>query len=134
MYNAIGGRLRDIPGQNTLGIRLYDAASGGNRIPAGTITAGRVSTGIYSASFALDTTASVVYDRWSNIGFTECYYTGSIEIKTHKASGYNPYPNFVTNLTNLRPVYYSHETNRFRFYVSQSRSFYGIAIKLSVIL
>ena len=119
MYNAIGGRLRDIPGQNTLGIRLYDAASGGNRIPAGTITAGRVSTGIYSASFALDTTASVVYDRWSNIGFTECYYTGSIEIKTHKASGYNPYPNFVTNLTNLRPVYYSHETNRFRFYVRQ---------------
>jgi hypothetical protein len=119
LYNAIGGRLRDIPGATTLGVRIYDASSGGSQIPAGSITAGKVSTGIYSASFALDTTASVVYDRWSNTGFTTCYHTGTIEIKSHQASGYNPYPNYVTNLTNLRPIYHTHETNRFRFYVRE---------------
>jgi hypothetical protein len=119
LYNAIGGRLRDIPGATTLGVRVYDASSGGSQIPAGSITAGKVSTGIYSASFALDTTASVVYDRWFDTGFTTCYHTGTIEIKNHQASGYNPYPNYVTNLTNLRPIYHTHETNRFRFYVRE---------------
>jgi len=119
LYNAIGGRLRDIPGHDNLGIRLYTSASGGEQLSAGTITAGKVSTGIYSASFALDTTASVVYDRWSDTGFTTCYHTGTIEIKNHQASGYNPYPSYVTNLTNLRPIYYTHETNRFRFYVRE---------------
>lgn len=119
LYNAIGGRLRDIPGATTLGVRIYTSASGGDQISTGLITAGKVSTGIYSASFALDTTASVVYDRWFNTGFTTCYHTGTIEIKTHQASGYSPYPNYVTNLTNLRPIYYTHETNRFRFYVRQ---------------
>ncbi len=119
LYNAIGGRLRDIPGATTLGVKIYNASSEGSQIPAGSITAGKVSTGIYSASFALDTTASVVYDRWSNTGFTTCYHTGTIEIKSHQASGYNPYPNYVTNLTNLRPIYHTHETNRFRFYVRE---------------
>jgi hypothetical protein len=119
LYNAIGGRLRDIPGATTLGVRVFTSASGGDQISTGLITAGKVSTGIYSASFALDTTASVVYDRWFNTGFTTCYHTGTIEIKTHQASGYSPYPNYVTNLTNLRPIYYTHETNRFRFYVRQ---------------
>lgn len=117
LYNAIGGRLRDIPSHTTLGVRIYDERSGGSQIPAGVITAGRVSTGIYSASFSLDTTASVVYDRWFNPGFSQCYHTGAIEIKQHKASGHSPYPNYVTSLTNLRPTYYVHETNRFRFYV-----------------
>lgn len=119
LYNAIGGRLRDIPGATTLGIRIYSAESGGDQINTSPITAGKVSTGIYSASFALDTTASVVYDRWFDTGFTNCYHTGTIEIKNHEASGYNPYPNYVTNLTNLRPIYYTHETNRFRFYVRE---------------
>ena len=119
LYNAIGGRLRDIPGATTLGVRIYDASSGGSQIPAGLITAGKVSTGIYSASFALDTTASVVYDRWFDTGFTTCYHTGTIEIKNYQASGYNPYPSYVTNLTNLRPIYYTHETNRFRFFVRE---------------
>ena len=119
LYNAIGGRLRDVPGQTTLGVRIFDAPSGGSQIPAGLITAGKVSTGIYSASFELDTTETVVYDRWFDPAFTTCYHTGTIEIKNHQASGYSPYPNYVTNLTNLRPIYYKHETNRFRFYVRQ---------------
>tara|TARA_S200002703_G_scaffold111429_1_gene97073 strand:+ start:978 stop:2450 length:1473 start_codon:yes stop_codon:yes gene_type:complete len=119
LYNAIGGRLRDIPGATTLGVRIYSAETGGDQINTSPITAGKVSTGIYSASFALDTSASVVYDRWFDSGFTNCYHTGTVEIKNHQASGYNPYPNYVTNLTNLRPTYYTHETNRFRFYVRE---------------
>ena len=124
--------MRDIPGSTTLGVRVYSAESGGSQINTTPITAGKVSTGIYSASFALDTTASVVYDRWFNSGFTTCYHTGAIEIKNHYASGYSPYPNYVTNLTNLRPIYNTHETTRFRFYVRQkdwSPTIYTVATR-----
>lgn len=132
LYNAIGGRLRDIPGATTLGVRVFSAESGGDQINTSPITAGRVSTGIYSASFALDTTASVVYDRWFDIGFTDCYHTGTIDIKTHQASGYSPYPTYVTTLTNLRSTYYTHETPRFEFYVREkdwSPTIYTVATK-----
>lgn len=132
LYNAIGGRLRDIPGATTLGVRVFSAESGGDQINASPITAGRVSTGIYSASFALNTTASTVYDRWSNVGFTDCYFTGTVDIKTHKASGYSPYPTYVTTLTNLKSIYYTHETSRFEFYVREkdwSPTIYTVAMK-----
>mgnify|MGYP000011518720 CR=1 FL=1 len=132
LYNAIGGRLRDVPGATTLGVRVYTSASGGEQLNSSPITAGRVSTGIYSASFSLDTTASVGYDRWFDTGFTDCYYTGTVDIKTHQASGYSPYPTYVTTLTNLRSIYYTHETPRFEFYVRQkdwSPTIYTVATK-----
>ena len=132
LYNAIGGRLRDIPGATTLGVRVYTSASGGDQINPSPITAGRVSTGIYSASFALDTTASVGHDRWFDTGFTDCYFTGTVDIKTHQASGYSPYPTYVTTLTNLRSIYYTHEAPRFEFYVREkdwSPTIYTVAMK-----
>jgi len=121
LYNNIGGRLRDIPYVSTgeIYVKVYTSASAGLLLTPTVITGGYVSTGIYSASFALDTTYEKVYDRWFNSALTTCYHTGAIDIKTHAASGHNPYPNYVTNLTNLRPTYYTHETNRFRFYVRQ---------------
>ena len=132
LYNAIGGRLRDIPGTTTLGVRVFTSASGGEQLNTSPITAGRVSTGIYSASFALDTTASAGFDRWFDTGFTTCYYTGTLDIKTHKPSGYSPYPNYVTTLTNLKSIYYTHETSRFEFYVREkdwSPTIYTVANK-----
>ena len=133
LYNVIGGRLRDIPVVTTgnLSLKIYSKRAGGSVISSGPIAAPWVSTGIYSASFALDTTASQVYDRWFGPGST-CYHTGAIEIKRHAASSWSPYPNYVTNLTNLRSIYYTHETIRFRFYVRDkdwSPTVYTVATK-----
>ena len=118
LHNVIGGKLFNIPavGTGEIYLQTYDASSGGNQIGT-TVTGGYVSLGVYSASFALNTTASTVYDRWYSSGLAECYYTGTIGIKTHDISGYNPYSTYVTTLTNLKPIYYPHETTRFRFYV-----------------
>jgi hypothetical protein len=134
LHNAIGGRLRNIPavGTGQVNLRIFTEKEGGTQLSTGPIVGGYVSTGVYSASFSLDTTASVVYDRWYDPSFTECYYTGTLEIKNHQAVGYNPYPNYVTSLTNLRPIYYTHETNRFRFYVREkdwSPTIYTVATK-----
>ena len=121
LYNAVGGRLRNIPSVDTgqIYVQVYSSASAGLLLTPTVITGGHVSTGIYSASFSLDTTQEKVHDRWFNTGLATCYHTGTINIKSHGASAYSPYPNYVTNLTNMRPTYYTHETNRFRFYVRQ---------------
>jgi hypothetical protein len=97
---------------------LFTTAGGTEQVGSD-ISAPRISRGIYEASFAIDTTASVLYDRWYNPAFTECYHTGTVNIKQHKALNYSPYPSYVTNITNLRPIYYTHETPRFRFYVRE---------------
>lgn len=135
LYNYIGGRLYDIPeiGLGDASVRIFTSASEGTQI-GGTTLANRISKGVYLASLAIDTTASVVYDRWSNAGFTDIYHTGTIEIKQHSATMHNPYPSYVTNLTNLRPIYYPHETTRFRFYVREkdwSPTIYTVASKIN---
>jgi len=126
LYNVHNGRLKDIPfigtGADALTVKIFNAAAGGNEITGttpSTITAGRVSRGIYTASFSLISSASIGYDRWYNPPLSEVYHTGNFYLRDRKASGYNPYPNYVTSVTNLRDTYYSHETARFRFYVRQ---------------
>lgn len=120
LYNEFNGRLFDLPGvpAETASVRLYTTLDGIEQVGSD-ILAPKASKGIYEASFAVDTTASVLYDRWFDPAFAECYHTGTINIKQHAASNYNPYPSYVTNLTNLRPIYYDHETPRFRFYVRE---------------
>ena len=120
LYNYINGQYYDIPaiGTGSIYVNLYSKKVSGSLIRS-TVVGTRVSRGIYQATFALNTSASVVYDRWQDAGATDTYYTGSINIKTYEPSNFNPYPNYVTSLTNLRPIYYSHETARFRFYIRQ---------------
>jgi len=138
LYNEIGGKLYDIPATGSTGIkmRLFDASSGGSPIVTdpSPLTATRRSQGIYSTSFSVDTTASVLYDRWYNSDFTTCFHTGTLNIKQHSVDNHNPYPSYVTTLTNLRPIYYPHETARFRFYIRDkdwSPTLYTVSTKLN---
>ena len=127
LYNSHGGELIDIPslgtGASAMMVKFYDSESSLTGEVTGTnptmVMADRVSKGVYAASFAIDTTASIVYDRWFDPAQTQCYHTGNFYIRERQAETYNPYPNYVTSLTNLRPIYYSHETARFRFYIRQ---------------
>jgi len=133
LYNVMGGHLRNIPeiGTGDLRVQVYTSASGGDQIGT-TITGGYYSKGIYTASFSLDTSASVAYDRWYNTTLTDLYRVGQFGVKQYAASTHNPYPNLVTSITNLKPIYYAHESNRFRFYVRQkdwSPTIYTVATK-----
>ena len=86
-------------------------AGGGVTEVIGGLTA---DTGIYTASFALDTTASVVYDVWST-GSTE-FFTGTLNVQTFGASDYNPNQLYVTSMPNLKSSYSRKETARFRLF------------------
>jgi len=144
LYNYVRGRLRNIPGigLGNVYVSLY-SGSATNKAPAGTrlllpvgsgsfpggvksdndnfATGGYVSTGIYSCSFASTAAATPVtklFDVWHNGSGVE-YFTGSIVPKQFAASSINPYSNYIANISNLRDVYYRHETVQFRLFTRQ---------------
>jgi len=135
LYNYIRGQLRDIPtpGTGNIFVDLYagdtstpadilDLSTGGGVPTAGSpCTGGWVATGVYSASFALTAAATSytkLYDVWYDDAAT--YHTGTILPKSITAQVANPNPRYVTNVTNLRSKYSTHENAvRFRVYTRE---------------
>jgi hypothetical protein len=124
LYNVVRGQLKNIPsiGIGAIYVKVYDDPSGSTATnivatPNNPVTGGWYSTGIYTASFALNTTASQVFDRWFDSTLTTCFHTGSIDIINLDAQDYNPTNNYVVSLTNLKPSYDVEEQARFRFFI-----------------
>ncbi len=136
LYNRVRGRLRNIPdiGTGQIYVSIY-SGSADNSEPSGSrivkvadgthvisgnpyvITGGHVSTGIYSASFALTAAANpltTAFDVWHS-GTTQ-FATSSFAPKKIESLAYNPYSKYVINITNLRDRYYRNETAQFRLY------------------
>ena len=116
LYNVSRGHYADIPDDSNLELSIY-ATLGASSLLSPTV--GKVSTGIYSASFATSTTASVIYDVWhSGLGSDRVnFHTGTINVKTHAGTTYQPTTKYYCNITNLKPIYSTDEEPRFKLYV-----------------
>jgi hypothetical protein len=136
LYNYIRGKLQNIPavGTGKLLLSLYsgsaaDTAPSGSKIllPAGggvvtalqtNVTGGWVSTGIYSASFAVTAASTPVltfYDVWHSGGVE--FSTGSMKPKTFEAYETIPTDEYICSISNLQPYYNRTQTARFRTYI-----------------
>ena len=149
LYNYFRGRLRNIPGVGTAGTICVSFFSGSSTDTAPTasaltlvadgthvlaasptvVTGSYVSTGIYKARVALTAAATplqTVYDVWFS-GSNDAtdattgiqYFTGSIAPKIQYASEIAPHEEHVISIKNLKRVYRSDETARFRVYTRQ---------------
>lgn len=129
-YNYHRGQPTNIAGVGPsvpIYVSVFTSRTGTETItttPNNPVTGGWVSTGVYSASFALNTTESVVYDRWfsasADNGIDDAtstvYNTGSITIVDQKPQ-YDFYiPDYVTTITNLKQSYKKGDTARFRLF------------------
>jgi len=133
-YNYFRGKLRNIPsiGTGEIYLNLYSGSTGptGSAITLVTdgtyvtsdsptyVTGGWVSTGIYSASFAMTAAAApltTVYEVWNNGSGTE-FATGSFKPKVLNGSEIAPAEQYFISMTNLRQSYRDDETARFRLY------------------
>ncbi|HAI43404.1 MAG TPA: hypothetical protein DCM40_37535, partial [Maribacter sp.] len=89
------------------------------------VTGGYVSTGIYSASFAYTGSATTIFPVWHNISLgqetkVEFHTASAITVKTFDSVDYNPHPEYVTNIVNLRDTYHRDEkSTRFRLYIRE---------------
>ena len=147
------GQLRNLPdvGSGPVFVQIYDEYDSGSaqtvqnsgsetlegystwQITNNFITGGIVPdrTGIYSASFSIDTTSSVIYDRWFAEGTPHqsptlgygysaiCYHTGTINVQKLESQEYNPNKKYVSRVTNMKSQYSQDETARFRIFVRQ---------------
>ena len=135
LYNYVRGQPTDLAnvGTSAINVRIYTSSSGGEVIDAvgsgsftylNAVTGGWVATGIYSASYALDTSASLVYDRWfsgsAGSGIddanTVVYHTGSFIPKSFDSSNIYSIPRYVTTITNLEPEYWNSDVTRLRLF------------------
>ena len=136
LYNYIRGRLVNIPavGTGAILLSLYsgsgdDSEPSGSKLylPAGgglatagdiNVTGAYVSTGIYSASFAVTAAAtplSTLYDVWHSGGVE--FNTGSITPLTFDALEANTTDRYVVNIKNIKKSYSTFDTGRFRLFV-----------------
>jgi len=138
-YNYFRGSLRNIPavGGGLIYLNIHSGSSpdttpsgaplvlvgdGDNVRPAAptVVTGGYVSTGIYSASFALtaaSTPVQTLYDVWWS-GASQ-YHTGTIKTSLVSPSAIAPNTRHVSSVTNLRNIYRDNETARFRVHTRQ---------------
>lgn len=126
LYNFVRGRLRNIPDVSTgsINVDLYETL-GGNALTQCIDTpavGGHVSTGIYSASVCVDSTADTLRDVWyissSVAGITQ-YHTGSISTDSFAAASYSTTSRYTFSITNSQQEYYPEQTARFRFFARE---------------
>jgi len=124
LYNRFKGKMVNIPsvGTGSIYVSLYS----GSDVPLGNrltlqknqtvIVGGYVSTGIYSASVALNTTFDHVFDVWHNNAGID-FVTGSKIIVLDPVEETDPsIPNFMLNITNLKSSYNKYENARFNLF------------------
>tara|TARA_A100001515_G_scaffold144149_1_gene147353 strand:+ start:3578 stop:5083 length:1506 start_codon:yes stop_codon:yes gene_type:complete len=118
LYNFVRGSLKDIPHTETITVKLFASTNGtpsGNSLTSATAT--KISTGVYKAQLTIDTAETALHDVWSgSVGGP--YKTGSISVKSHATDNllYNNTSQYVSKITNLKPVYVNEETARLRVF------------------
>jgi hypothetical protein len=138
-YNYVRGQLQDIPGlgaDNKIYVSVY---SGSNSAPAGNklqlpigggvvvsndtnATGSKVSTGIYSASFAYSNlNVTELYPVWHS-GSTEYLTASAVSVKTFDTQISYPINSYKTNITNLQAEYGATDTAHLRVFV-QNKNF-----------
>jgi len=163
MYNYIKGKKTNIPdvgaGPNWIMLSIY-SGSVDNSKPTGSklqlpiaqpnggvkaahhtaITGGYVSAGVYSASFAFNSSSvTTIFPLWWTASsdqstVTEYHTASAVEVKTFISQDSDSYPIYVTKVTNLLAAYESNEKPRFRIHTrlkNWSPTIYNVASKAS---
>ena len=151
LYNFFRGQLRDIPATDVLKstktnqpqirLALFSGTTGPSgdkiRLPKGGgvvsatqehVTGSRVSTGIYSASFAYTSSVTKFFPVWYTYGdaagsgdtaYTELVTGSAITVASYESLPYDYNTKFVSKITNLKPSYSTDETARFRLFARE---------------
>ena len=126
-YNRFRGNLVDIPdtGSNVI-VRFYETLGGSpvsvvqsNGTVSTFVLASRESLGVYKATFAYSGSQTSLHDVWikSADGAETQLVTGSgFTVYPDDVDTSNTVPNYIVNVTNLKPSYLQTEKATFRIY------------------
>lgn len=113
-YNKVNGRMKNIVGNVVPNIKFYSDALLTNEVSSSYSLVTNPVSGTYKASVAIDTTASVLYDKWFSGSNT--YFSGSFDVIGRVNYDYNSDDEYIVNITNLRNKYAANEAARFNIF------------------
>jgi hypothetical protein len=140
--NYFRGQLTDLT-QNEVFVRFYTAPTGGDQlydVRTEPVTGSKTTTGIYAASVAIETTSSVLYDRWySTTSGSVPFYVGEINVLQDDYSNNSMvHKNKIIKITNMKDSYHESEVALFRVYTrnyntTNNYSIYSTAVATPVV-
>ena len=113
LKNLVSGAAKDIPLTGSLTVKLYSDEDRESEITPDLKTVVRQSAGNYKASLVVDTDEEYVYVDWQDD--ESVFHSEKIKVLTREVAS-ETLPVYVTNITNMKSVYSSDETARFKLY------------------
>jgi hypothetical protein len=134
LYNRLNGKLKNIPNNPTLSLKLYTDKDYNNELTPISCSITNPTIGVYKASLMLYTTASALYDKWYKSGSAgTVYYSSSFDINHYSAQDYYSSDEYVYSITNLKTRYNKDENATIRIFSrlrDWSPNVYSVATKL----
>lgn len=119
-YNKVGGRLKNISGNPIPALELYTDSTFTNALTASYTSVSNPLPGVYKAEVAIETTASVLYDKWvNNLTASVKYFSGSFDVYQRENDYVDSEVEYICNITNLKPIYTQEENARFKIFVRE---------------
>ena len=115
LKNIVSGVDKDIPLTGNMTVKIYEDEARESEIAPDLLTVTRESAGNYKAALVVETELEAVYLDWQDDGNDAVLHSEKIDILTRTVSS-ETLPVYVTNITNMKSVYSSDETARFKLY------------------
>lgn len=129
-YNKVRGKLKNIVNNILPDVKFYSDPNFTNEITSSFKNVTNPSAGVYKATIILNTTSSIVYDKWYNTSSSGIYFSDSFDILERKNFNNNNNEEYVINITNLKSVYSQNEQAVFKIfcrYKDWSPNIYSVA-------
>ena len=115
-YNKVSGKLKNIYTDPSLTIEFYSDSALTNQITPTYANLTNPFPGVYKAEVVLDTTASVIYDRWVDL---DTVFASSFDVYQRENDIVGSNSEYIVNITNLKSKYTQQERARMNVFVRE---------------
>jgi hypothetical protein len=118
-YNKVRGTLKNIVNDPIPEIKFFLDENLTQEISSSYSFVTNPFPGVYKASVAIDTTASVLYDKWVSPATGPKYFKSSFDVLQRENYDYDQKPEYVVNIKNMKPSYNQEEIVRFDIFARE---------------
>ncbi len=118
-YNKVNGKLKNIVNNIVPEVKFYSNSNLTSEVTAAFKEVSNPSVGVYKSTVIIDTTSSVLYDKWYNTSSNGIYFQGSFDVLDRKNYDFNDNGQYVINITNNKLDYLTSETVRFKIFIRE---------------
>jgi hypothetical protein len=118
-YNKIGNSYKNIIGSPIPSVKFYSNSSFTEEISSSFLSVSNPSAGTYKATVSINTTSSVLYDKWYNTSSLNTFFSSSFDVLQRTNSDTDENEEYIINITNLKPSYNQNEKVKFKIFIRE---------------